>query len=116
QTLADKEAAAAAAGPALAAQVAALVLLRAVLLFAAVEALLGGDGQITVLEVELHLVLLKARQVNVELVGAVLLADIGLHDMRRALAVQRIARAEHGSRKHVIKKFVEKIFTKKSGQ
>ena len=104
------EAAAHRTGVALLTDVAALLVLLVL-----VQTLSGVDGQITVLQLHLDLVLLKAGQVNVHQIGILRLADIGLHHVLGVLAIQGVVDAGHHT-KSVIEHIIEQILTKNAGQ
>ena len=73
-------------------------------LFVLVKALFGADGQITVLDIHVDLVLFKAGQIHCETVtlGVIRLADIGLHQVSAVLTEQRIMTAEETGAKEIV--------------
>ena len=118
--VANIEAALHGAGVALAADVVALLVLLIL-----IYALGGADGQVAVVQLDVYLVLLEARQVDVQLVGAVGLADVGLHHVAGLLAVQlavhtvtpvQIAVDAAVEIVKVIKEIIKKVFTKNARQ
>lgn len=110
--VADIETSAARAAPALLPDVATLVVL-----FVLVERLIGRDRQVTVLELQIHIFLFKARKVNVELKLIFRLADIGLHHVLRVLTIEGIASLRHGHHfKRICEEIIKQTFTKNAGQ
>ena len=104
------EAAAALTGVALPAQITAILLLLVL-----IQALGGTDGQTTVLQLQLNLILLEAGQVHIQLIGVLGLPHIGLHQVLAVLAVQRVAGKHVGhSVKGILEKVVKQIFTKQA--
>ena len=76
-----------------------------------VKALLSADAQVTVLDIKADLVLFEAREINGQLVAAVLFVDIGLHQILAMLAVQRAVLAEEV----VAEKVFKYVFTENTG-
>ena len=73
-------------------------------LFILVKTLFSADGQITVLDIHMDLVLFKAGQIHCETVtlGVIRLADIGLHQVSAVLTEQRIMAAEETGTKEIV--------------
>ena len=105
--IAHIEAAAANAGIAFLTQYATLLIL-----FVLIQTLLGADGQITIVYVQLNFFLIEARQFNRQFIFVFIFTNIGLHQVACALAKQRIALAKE----IVIKEFIHHIFTKNARQ
>ena len=106
--IANIEATGANAGVALLAKDTALLILCIL-----VKTLLGTDGQITVLNIQLDLILLEAGQVNIQLVAVLCLTDIGLHHVACVFAIQRLIRPtgihqSKGGSKEIIKQVLTK--------
>ena len=72
---------------------------------------LRGDGQITVIQRQMNLVLLEARQINVHLVAVVRLFHIRLHHVLRVLAVQSAIDIAKATEQVEIIKSVHQVFT-----
>ena len=105
--LAHIEAAAEGTGVTLLADITALLILLVL-----VQSLGGADGQATVLQLDLYLVLLKTGQVHVDLVTVLDLPHIGVHQVLRMLAVQLM----FGLREHcAIKEIIKQVLTKNTG-
>ena len=109
--LTDIEAAAARTGVTLLTDVLTL-LLRLFL----VQTLCGLNGEITVLQLQIHFVLLEARQVDVKLIGVLGLTDVGLHEVLAMLAVQGVEAARHYHIKRIREEIIKQIFTIDAGQ
>ena len=105
QVVADVESTAHRTGVTLAADILAVFLLLIL-----VKALGSADAQVTVVQLYVDLILLKAWQVDIQLVAVVGLADIGLHHVAAVLAVQRTIHAVHFLIKieHIIKQTLTK--------
>ena len=64
----------------------------------------------------MHLVLLEARQVDVQLIRAIHLADVGLHQVLCVLAVQGIASLRHHHAERITEEIIKQVLTKNAGQ
>ena len=105
QLLADIEAACAAAGSTLLADIAALVVLVIQLLIA-----LGADGQIAVVQIQLDILFLEAGQIHEHIVAVLVLADIGFHHIGGTFAKHTAGRSGlHGTVKIVLPIVAEQI-------
>ena len=105
QLLADIEAACAAAGSTLLADIAALVVLVIQLLIA-----LGADGQIAVVQIQLDILFLEAGQINEHIVAVLVLADIGFHHIGGTFAKHTAGGSGlHGAVKIVLPIVAEQI-------
>ena len=87
-----------------------------VILLTLLTALISRDGEIAVLQMSLHIVLIKARQVDGDAVCIFLFLHIGLHQVLGPLAIKRILCAPKVVVKGVSKELIKQIFTKNTGQ
>lgn len=75
---------------------------------------LRGDGQITVLQLQMNFVLLEARQIDVHLIAVIRFLDIRLHHVLRVLAVQSAIHVAKAAEQVEIIKSVHQVFTENS--
>ena len=99
--IAHIEAAAALARIALTAQITAVLFLLIL-----VQALGRADRQTTILQFQLDLILLKARQIHIQLIGILSLPHIGLHQILAVLTIERVV---IGKNRHPVKGVLEKL-------
>ena len=108
--IAHIEAAGAAASVTLAADITA-VLVALVL----VEPLGGCDGQITVLQIDLDLILAEARQIQGEGIAVTGVTDIGLHQIAGVLTVKGALGIHEVLSESIVEKLIEQTLTKNAG-
>ena len=81
-----------------------------------IEALLGGDGEVAVLQVHLDILLLKAGQLDGHLIAVLRFPHIGLHQVLGVLAVELPVHIEPVPVKVVLPKIIQQVLSENTGQ